>query len=202
MTSLGVTGGIGSGKSAVVDRLATHPGVRVLRADDEAKRLMAQDPAVRAALVDRFGDETFATDGRLDRAWLAARVFANPDELAALNAIVHPAVRQSLAGALQRARADGVSLFVYEAALLFETGGDALLGETVLVDAPEAVRIARVVARDGSTPEAVRARMRHQMPPAEARRRASTVIENAGTLAALHAAADAVAARLLGQSET
>ena len=197
--SLGVTGGIGSGKSAVVARLAARPGVRVLLADDEAKRLMAEDADLRAALADRFGAEAFDADGRLDRARLAARVFADPDELAALNGLVHPAVRRALDAALAQARADGVRLFVYEAALLFETGGDARLDATLLVDAPVEVRVARAAARDGVPPEAVRARMRHQMDPAEARRRATYVLDNAGSLADLDAALDALADRLLGE---
>ncbi len=198
MRTLGVTGGIGSGKSALTDRLATHAGVRVLRADDEAKRLMHDDAALRAALVARFGKATYGADGRLDRAALAARVFADPAEVAALNALVHPAVRRALADAIRHARADGVRLFVYEAALLFETGGDALLDETVVVDAPEAVRMARAMARDGATPEAVRARMRHQMPADEMRRRVDRVVDNGGTLADLHAAADQIARERLG----
>lgn len=197
MISLGVTGGIGSGKSAAVAHLATRPGVRVRLADDEAKRLMVEDAGVCAALVARFGPDTFGADGHLDRARLAARVFADPDELAALNAIVHPAVRRSLADALAQARADGVRLFVYEAALLFEIGGEDRLDATLLVDAPPDLRVARAAARDGIPPEAVRARMRHQMNPAEARRRATYVVDNAGTLADLHAAVDAVADELL-----
>ena len=78
MTTLGVTGGIGSGKSAFVARLARHPGVRVLLADDLAKRLMADDADVRRQLVARFGAETFGPDGALDRAYLAGRVFGDP----------------------------------------------------------------------------------------------------------------------------
>lgn len=202
MTSLGVAGGIGSGKSAFVARLATHPGVRVLHADDEARRLMVEDDALREALAARFGPDTFAPDGSLDRARLAARVFADtPDtaaDLAALNALVHPHVRRALAEALAAAQADGVRLFVYEAALLFEVGADALLDATVLVDAPPEVRLARAAARDGAPPEAIRDRMRRQRDPAEARARATFVVENTGSLADLHAAADALAARLLG----
>ena len=198
MTTLGVTGGIGSGKSAFVDRLATHAGVRAVRADDVAKRLMADDPAVRAALVARFGADMFAPDGTLDRARLAARVFADPAELAALNAIVHPAVRQALHDALAQARADGVRLFVYEAALLFEVGADRLLDAVVLVDAPLDVRVARVQARDGASREAVEARMHSQIDPAVARARTlavgGTVVENSGTRADLDALADAQAA--------
>ena len=196
MTTVGVTGGIGSGKSALVARLATHDGVRAVLADDVAKRLMDQDPDVRRQLVGRFGAETFGPDGTLDRAYLAGRVFGDPAEVAALNAIVHPAVRRALAAAVQRAEADGVAVFVYEAALLFETGGDAVVDRVVWVDAPVETRLARAAARDGVPEQAVRDRMRHQIDPEAARRRADVVVDNAGDLAALWAAADALAADL------
>ena len=196
MTTLGVTGGIGSGKSALVARLGRHPGVRTVLADDVAKRLMTGDADVRRQLVARFGAETFGPDGALDRGYLAARVFGDPAEVEALNAIVHPAVRRALGEAIAEAEADGVAVFVYEAALLFETGGDAVVDRVVWVDAPVETRVARASARDGTTPEAVRARMRHQIDPETARQRADVVVDNAGDLAALWAAADALAADL------
>ena len=199
MTSLGVTGGIGSGKTALVARLAEHAGVRVILADDLAKRLMVEDPAVRRQLVARFGPEAYRDDGSLHRETLAARVFGDERELAALNAIVHPAVRRALLEALDAARADGVRLLVYEAALIFETDGDALLDHVAVVDAPVEVRVARARARDGSTRDDVLARMARQIDPAEARRRADVVIDNDGSLAELHAQADALYRRLAGE---
>ena len=93
---------------------------------------------------------------------------------------------------------EGVRVLVYEAAILFETGGDAGLDLVVVVDAPVETRIARTMARDGADRPAVLARMRHQMDPAEARRRADRVVENDGDLAALRAEADRLAAELLG----
>ena len=197
MRSIGVTGGIGSGKSAFARRLGEHAGVRVVYADDVAKRIMAEHPGVRAALVETFGPETYTEAGDLDRAHLAGRVFGDTEALAALNAIVHPAVREALLVALDRAQSEGVRLLVYEAALLFETGGDEVVDEVVVVDAPVETRVARVMARDGVDRDAVLARMRHQMDPAEARRRADRVVENDSPLAALHAQADALARELL-----
>lgn len=196
MTTLGVTGGIGSGKSAFVRRLGERPGVRVVLADDVAKRIMAEHPGVRRQLVERFGPETYDAAGALDRQHLAGRVFGDTEALAALNAIVHPAVREALLEEIERARADGVHLFVYEAALIFETGGDEVLDEVAVVDAPVEMRVARVMARDGADREAVLARMRHQIDPAEARRRADHVVENSASLDALHAAADRLATAL------
>ena len=195
MRSIGVTGGIGSGKSAFVRRLAEHEGVRAVYADDLAKRIMAEHPGVRAALVETFGPETYTAAGDLDRAHLAGRVFGDTEALAALNAVVHPAVRAALLEGLDEARSDGVRLFVYEAALVFETGGDEVLDTVVVVDAPVETRIARVQARDGATREAVLARMAHQIDPAEARRRADVVVANDGDLGELYAQADALAQR-------
>ena len=197
MTTLGVTGGIGSGKTALVRRLADKPGVRVILADDLAKRLMVEDDAVRDALVARFGDAVYTADGTLDRAHLAGRVFGDAGELAALNAIVHPAVRRALLDAQTRAQADGVRLLVYEAALLVETGGDAVVDHVAVVDAPVETRVARAMARDGSTRADVLARLDKQADPSTLRAAADTVVVNDGSLADLHAAADALYAALV-----
>lgn len=197
MTTVGVTGGIGSGKSAFVARLGTHPGVRVVLADDLAKRLMVEDAEVRRQLVARFGPETYGPDGALDRAYVAGRVFADDAELAALNAIVHPAVRRALVAEKARAEADGVAVLVYEAALLVETGGAEVVDLVVVVDAAVETRLTRAAARDGVDEAAIEARMRHQTDPAVLRAEADVVVDNDGDLAALWAAADALAEDLL-----
>ncbi|NNF57104.1 MAG: dephospho-CoA kinase [Rhodothermaceae bacterium] len=197
MITLGLTGGIGSGKSAVAAHLATKPGVRVIYADDEAKRLMHEDVALRAALVERFGREIYDTEGRLDRSALAARVFADPDELAALNALVHPAVREAMLAHIEEARCDGIDLLVYEAALLYEVGADAHLDGVAVVDAPVETRIARVMARDGVLREQVLDRMRHQLPPEDLRARADFVIVNTQDLVHLHTRAEQLYKALL-----
>jgi dephospho-CoA kinase len=202
MKTLGVTGGIGSGKSAVAARLAEKPGVRVLYADEVAKRLMQEDPALREALVAQFGPETYDAGGRLNRPHLAARVFADAHELAALNALVHPAVRRTMLAAMDRAREDGVALLVYEAALIFETGADRHLDAVAVVEAPLEVRLARVAARDGVTREQVLDRMRHQLPPETLRRLATHVIENDGDLGHLHAQVDALYEQLRAAERT
>ena len=202
VTTLGLTGGIGSGKTAVAARLATHPGVRVVLADDVAKQIMVDDPDVRRALVARFGPGVYTRDGALDRASLGARVFADPAELDALNAIVHPAVRRAMLAEIERARADGVRLLVYEAALIYETGADQILDTVAVVDAPVETRLARATARDGSTRADVEASMARQMDPADLRARADVVIDNGGSLGALHAQADALAMLLLDRAKT
>ena len=200
MLTLGVTGGIGSGKTAFVARLSDHPGVRVVLADDLAKRLMVEDPEVRRQLVQRFGAEAYHEDGSLNREAIAARVFGDADELAALNAIVHPAVRRAMLDAMEQAREDGVRLLVYEAALIFETNADEILDHVAVVDAPIEPRIQRAMDRDGSSREAVLARMARQLEPSELRRRADTVIDNDGSLDDLHELADGLYRQLVGPS--
>src|SRR5690606_40459030 len=118
--------------------------------------------------------------------------FADARELADLNALVHPAVRQAMLKEIARARGEGLALLVYEAALIFETGADRYLDAVAVVDAPLEVRLARVTARDGVGREQVVERMRHQLPPETLRRLADHVIENDGDLDHLHAQADAL----------
>ena len=181
MTTLGVTGGIGSGKTTVCGFLEEQ-GARVFYADIEAKRLMQEDEAVRTAIVDEFGATAYREDGSLDREYLAERVFGHPDRLDRLNAIVHPRVFEAFSAAEERAAEEGVDLLVHEAALLFEAGGDAHVDVTAAVVAPDADRVARVAERDDVTPDQVRDRMGHQLPQEELRRRADHVIENDGSL--------------------
>ena len=181
MTTLGVTGGIGSGKTTVCGFLEEQ-GARVFYADIEAKRLMQEDPDVQAAIVEAFGEGAYDEDGVLDREYLAARVFNDADQLERLNGIVHPRVFESFEAAKERARGEDLSLLVHEAALLFEAGGDAHVDVTAAVVAPDADRIAWVTERDDVTPEQVQARMQHQLPQSELRRRADYVIENDGSL--------------------
>jgi dephospho-CoA kinase len=178
---LGVTGGIGSGKTTVCGFLE-EKGARVFYADIEAKRLMQEDASVRAEITEAFGAEAYTDDGTLDRAYLADQVFGDADRLERLNAIVHPHVFESFAAAKERAAEEDVDLLVHEAALLFEAGGDAHVDVTAAVVAPEADRVARVAERDDVTPEQVRARIGHQLPQDELRRRADHVLENDGSL--------------------
>ena len=184
MITLGVTGGIGSGKTTVCGFLE-EKGARVFYADIEAKRLMREDASVRAEITETFGDEVYTDDGALNRAVLAEQVFGDADRLERLNAIVHPRVFEAFEGAKERAAEEGVDLLVHEAALLFEAGGDAHVDVTAAVVAPRADRVARVAERDDVAPEKVRARMGHQLPQSELRRRADHVLENDGSLEAL-----------------
>ena len=181
MRTLGVTGGIGSGKTTVCGFLEEQ-GARVFYADIEAKRLMREDPDVQAAIVDAFGEAAYDKEGALDRAYLADRAFGDAEQLDRLNAIVHPHVFEAFEAAKARAADAEVSLLVHEAALLFEAGGDEHVDATAAVVAPDADRIDWVTARDDVTPDQVRARMQHQLPQDELREQADYVIENDGSL--------------------
>lgn len=181
MKTLGVTGGIGSGKTTVCGFLE-EKGARVFYADVEAKRLMQEDETVKDAIIEAFGADTYRDDGSLNRPYLAGRVFSNDEQLDRLNGIVHPHVFEAFDDAAARAEEEGLELLVHDAALIFEAGGERHLDAVAAVVAPEEDRIARVVERDDVSPEQVRARMDNQLPQDELRRRADYVIENDGTL--------------------
>ena len=170
---IGLTGGIGSGKSRVV-ALFTTLGVPCYIADVEAKRLMNNQPEVKAAIVNLFGEQAYV-DGDLNRSYLSQIVFANPEKLKALNAIVHPAVAKDFSVWVEQQKTPFV---IKEVAILFETGGYKNVDKTVLITAPETIRIERVMLRDGVTAEEVKARMRNQWTDAQREPLADFVIDN------------------------
>lgn len=181
MKRLGVTGGIGSGKTTVC-RMLEDLGARVFYADEEGKRLLVEDPSARREVIEAFGAESYLEDGSLDRSYLARQVFQDDAKLERLNAIVHPRVFARFEDAAERAEREGVPLMVKEAALIFEAGGERFLDAVAVVDAPRDVRIERVRERDDVSRGDVVARMRHQIDPEELRARADIVIENDGCL--------------------
>ena len=158
---IGITGGIGSGKSTIAGELAKR-GFAVYDCDHEAKRIIAEKEEVRQAIVDLLGEKAFVA-GRYNTAYVAQRVFAEPELLTALNAIIHPAVKEDI-----ESKSSKVSPLFIESAILYEAGLDTLCDTVIVVDAPEEVRIARTIARDyedQNTQEnidKVRARMRTQ----------------------------------------
>lgn len=155
MIRVGVTGGIGSGKSTFC-RLLAESGAPLYDSDAAAKRLMAGE--LREAIEARFGAESYR-DGELDRRRMAGVVFADPGALADLNSIVHPAVRRDFECWASEQRADYV---VLESAILFESGFDKAVDKTVAVLAPEKLRIERTCRRDSVSEEQVRSRMAAQ----------------------------------------
>lgn len=173
---IGITGGIGSGKSTIAGQLCKM-GYAVYDSDKEAKRLIEEDTAIRRQITAVFGEEAYA-GGQYQTAWVARRVFAEPELLAQLNAIVHPAVRRDLAQWTEAKKGEKEWLFV-ECAIIYQAGIDALCAKVVAVTAPEAVRLARVMARDGKTEEQVMARMQAQRTE-EAMQQADMVVMNDG----------------------
>ena len=180
---IGLTGGIGSGKSTIAKQLR-QMGYAVYDTDSEAKRLIVEDAAVRKQMIQLFGSDVYK-DGIYQTAFVAQRVFTDKSLLAQLNAIVHPAVRADILrwATMQDSpsfrKGLGVGLCFVECAILYQAGFDTLCDKVVAVTAPEEVRLARVLARDYSTIDKVRARMRAQ----EAERdieRADIVINNDG----------------------
>lgn len=181
--AIGITGGIGSGKSTIC-RLFEILGVPVYYADDRAKSIMTEDQDLVNSLKEAFGKDIYSADGQLQRKALASIVFNDQEALNRLNNLVHPAVFRDSAN-WTKSWAD-LPYTIKEAALLFESGSWQLLDEIIFVDAPEEIRIRRVVDRDGSTEEEVRARIEAQMPDAEKRERAQHVILNDGSQSLIH----------------
>jgi dephospho-CoA kinase len=176
MLRVGLTGGIGSGKSTVA-RLFRVLGAPVFEADTEARWLMTHDAEIKHALTVRFGESVYRGD-ELDRSFLAARVFGHTYELQALNAIVHPAVRERFVRwcAVQKG-----PYAIMEAALMAENEGYRAFDKVITVSAGEELRIQRVIARDGTTEAAVRERMVHQASEVERQRIAHFTVLNDGT---------------------
>ena len=172
MYKIGVTGGIGSGKSTVCELLRDR-GVAVYDSDSRAKQLMAESEALREQLIAAFGAECYNAEG-LNRAFLASKVFGNEEALQQLNSIVHPAVRADF----QTWAEQQSPYVVLESAILFEAGFETEVDATLAVMAPMPMRLERTMARDGVDKESVMRRMEHQLSDDELHRRASRTIVN------------------------
>ena len=179
MIRLGLTGSIGMGKSTAA-RMFERAGVPVFDADAEVRRLQGPGGALVEAIERRFPGSV--RDGAVDREALSALVLGKPQELAALEAIVHPAVAQArerfIAG-----HADAPAV-LFEIPLLFETGGEREVDKVVVVSAPFEVQRQRVLSRPGMTPQKLDSILARQTPDAEKRKRADFVIDTSGPLAA------------------
>lgn len=176
MKKIGLTGGIGSGKSTVA-QVFRALGVPVFVSDDEARRLQENDPEVVKAIAALFGKEIYK-DGKLDRAKVATVVFADKEKLSQLNAIVHPAVGKAFEKFC--ATHNDAPYVIKEAAIIFEHSLEKQLDGVITVTAPDEVRIARVMTRDQAEREAVIRRMQNQMPQEEKAKRSAFVIMNDG----------------------
>lgn len=173
MYKVGITGGIGSGKSTVCAMLE-ELGVAVYNSDARAKELMTTSATLREAIVARFGAECYTSEG-LNRGYLAERVFGDAAELAALNSLVHPAVMADFEAWAERQEG---SYVVFESAILFEAGLEQRVDMAIAVLSPEELRIERAMRRDGTTREQVVARIRRQLSDDERADRAKYAIVN------------------------
>lgn len=189
---VGITGGIGSGKTTL-SNIFRAEGYLVYDSDVEARRLQNEHPQIKAQIQALFGDSIYTPEG-LNRAELAKLVFGNSDLLLQLNNIVHPIIKEDIVN-WKLKHAQEVILFI-ESAILFESGFDNLVDKVLLVTASEELRMARVIRRDKVTPEKVRARMLNQLPEEEKMKRANLIISSDDNLLKETSAA-AVVNRLL-----
>ena len=175
MIKVGVTGGIGSGKTFVCNRMKER-GIPVYNCDDEAKQLMQHDPHIKECLCSLVGKEAYI-DGTLNKPVIAKFLFANPDNGKKINAIVHPAVKQ---GFIDWAEKQSNPLVVQECALLFEAGFQDTVDVVIAIHAPAEVRMERAMRRDNATRQQIEARMNQQLDEEEKLHRADYCIMNDG----------------------
>ena len=173
MKVVGLTGGIGSGKSTIA-RLFSALGIAVYDSDTEAKKLINTSAEIKKRIVEVFGAEAYA-EGVYNRAYMADIVFRNPDKLAVLNSIVHPVLADHFN---QWVALQTLPYVIKEAAILFESGSYKNCDFIITVTAPETLRISRCMNRDGSTEAQVRARMAQQWTDAQRIALSDAVIEN------------------------
>ena len=178
---VGLTGGIGSGKSAVA-RCFERLGITVINADIASRKVVEPGMPALAAIAERFGDTILLPDGQLDRAALRQRIFTDPAAKTWLEQLLHPLIRIWIQDQLAAAPGPYV---VLESPLLLETSQHQRMSRVLVVDVPEAVQIARATARDANSEEQIRAIMASQMPRAERLARADDVVDNSGSLGQL-----------------
>ena len=181
MWILGLTGGIGSGKSAA-SRFFEEKGIVVIDADIVAREVVEPQQPAWQAIKERFGNDALLADGTLNRAWLRTKVFAEPDERKWLESQTHPRIRESIILQLQAATSPYAIL---ASPLLFESGQALLTHRTLLIDVPEDVQLARASARDGNNIEQIQRIMNAQMSRTDRQARANDVVDNSGTLDSL-----------------
>jgi len=195
---VGITGGIGSGKSAVTDRLAGH-GVTIVDADIAARAVVEPGRAALGAIAEHFGAAVLHPDGTLNRAALRRQVFENPAQRRWLEALTHPLIGEEIGAQL---RASTSAYTVLSSPLLLESSAQrSEVALVVVVDAPEAVQVQRTMRRDGNDEALIRRIMDAQLPRAERLAGADRVIDNSGGLEHLHRQVDELHADLLARAQ-
>lgn len=199
MRLVALTGNIASGKTEVA-RIFADLGATLIDADELSREVVRPGTPALAAIVARWGKRVLHPDGTLDRATLRSIVFASPEEREALNAIVHPEVRKRRDQLVEEARARGDAVVIAAIPLLFETGLERDFDLVILVDAPDDVRLERLVRRRGIGTAEARRMMAAQMPAASKRARADIIIDNDSTLEALRPVVERAWEELTGGS--
>jgi dephospho-CoA kinase len=193
---VGLTGGIGSGKSTVA-RLIAARGIPVIDADVLAREVVRPGQPAYAEIAAQWPDVIDAGGPAIDRRRLAAKVFGDPAARARLEAITHPRIHARMREVAAELSRQGHRLAVYEASLLVEAGRSGDFDALVVVTADEEQQLQRTMARDGSTREQAQARLRAQLPLAEKVKLATHLVDNAGDLEATRQQVDALVAELL-----
>lgn len=178
---IGVTGGIGSGKTAVCS-FFTRLGVPVLYADDIAKELSSTDLTIRNKLIALLGESAFQVDGSLNRLFIASKIFSDKSLQQKVESIVHPRVEKEIERQIKELAHRGQLIVIVEAALIYEAGLNKKLDAVVVVDTNESERISRVRKRDMVSEEAVRYRMKAQLDAKKKKEKADYIIYNNGTM--------------------
>ena len=184
MLVIGLTGGIGTGKSEVASLLQSF-GAEVINADQVGHEAYTPNSESWREVVNTFGEEILQPDGQIDRGRLGAIVFSNPQQLDKLNAIMHPRMARMVGDKIEVLRDKGVPAVVVEAAVLFEAGWDSLVDEVWTTDSPVELVIERLQARNGMSEEEVRRRINSQMDRVERIERSDLVVDNSGDVAGL-----------------
>ena len=195
MLKIGLTGGIGSGKTAASDHFA-RLGAEVIDTDLLSRELVEPGQEALEEIVDAFGEQVLSADGRLDRARLGQRVFADPGARQRLEAILHPKIRAAM---LQRAARSTAPYVVFVIPLLFETGQQDLVDRVLLIDVPEALQRARVAARDGLDEAQIDRIMAAQTGRETRLGQADDIICNDGELVQLYAQIEKLHGKYLDQ---
>ena len=175
MLKIGITGGIGSGKSIVSEILRLY-NIPVFDADTEAKKLNDRSPVIREKLIACFGKEVYDENGKLNRKRFAEIIFKDPDHLRKANSIIHPEVAKAFS--LWAEQRNQYPIVAIEAALLFEADFQEYVDKVIAVYSPEALRIVRILSRDNTQESEVRKRMEGQLPEDDKRRRADFIVYN------------------------
>lgn len=195
MLKIGLTGGIGSGKSTVANLLA-DAGLEIVDADRIAREVVEPGQPALAELAEAFGADILNADGTLNRGELARRAFVDPEHTGLLNSITHPRISAETTRRFAAAEAAGTRAVVYDMPLLIEQGLDAGMDLTVVVDVPAETRVQRLVAQRGMDENDARARIAAQISDERRRAAADVVLDNSGPREALDAQVDELVERV------